>query len=583
MEIVLIVGLAFLWPLAAWSFGWAVLGRIDGLDRAERFVASFGVGFAAFAACQFVAFLTRAPQPTATIVSLVLLGVLAVVCSLLPKRSVSSSGDGLLGLAGLLTLGYLHLFCIQALLPLYLGSNWWGDWHHHFLATRVFLRELPVEKEWGGTGMYTVASRTPLFDLATAFPLNLTGTHFWAYQAASVAPSYAFAGAVYLLLRDLYGLRAARLGLLLAPLNLWMLHNAWFTWPKMLAAYFLLLALHFYLQAVRRRLSDPAMGRRYFLYFWLAGFLSYLTHQVAAVYVVALVLHALWLVVAQRAWRARLLDLPVLALVAVLILAPWYGWLIGHFGIARVIRGSPTTQMAEETSGPRYFVESVGSNLATSVVPIHLVEVLRGDLETEDARAEAYRAVTELYFSLLTGALTLSLTIFLGVHLLGSILRGRWRPAADSFVSAEGSAVWIFAGLGTLLAAFLVPLRWSHGIAHAALFTSVVLFAALAWGLLARAGRFVSGFVIAAMLAEFLIVFWSHIWLLLTQPHALDRYYFNFEIKSDEKLMFLTDALALSSRPLIVVVLLIQVGLIAALIWWGKQDDPDAAPPTTSI
>jgi hypothetical protein len=202
--IVLIVGIAILWPLAAWAFGWAVLGCIRGLDREERFVASFGVGFAAFAICQFVAFLTQASQPTATYVSLALLGAIAIACFLLQRRSARSSGDDLVWLAGLWTLGYAHLFCIQALLPLYLGSDWWGDWHHHFLAARVFLRELPVETEWGGAGMYTVASRTPLFELATAFPLTLTGIHFWAYQAASVAPSYAFAGAIYLLLRDLF-------------------------------------------------------------------------------------------------------------------------------------------------------------------------------------------------------------------------------------------------------------------------------------------------------------------------------------------------------------------------------------------
>jgi hypothetical protein len=356
-----------------------------------------------------------------------------------------------------------------------------------------------------------------------------------------------------------------------------MLHNAWFTWPKMLAAYFILLALHFYLQAVRRRLTDPAAGRRYFLSFWLAGLLSYLTHQVAAVYVVALILHAVWLVVRQRAWRPRLLDLPVLALVAIMLLAPWYGWLIGQFGVARVICGTPTSQMDAEASGPRYLVESVGSNLATSAVPMHLVEVLRGDLDTADAREEAYRAVTELYFSLLTGALTLSLTVFLAVRFAASIPRAlrNTRETLAAQLTAEGSALWIFAGLGTLLAAFLHPLRSSHGIAHAALFSSVILFAGLGWGLLPRAARFVAGFVIAGMVAEFLLMFWSHIWLLLTQPHALDEYPYNFRIKSEETLVFLTDALAVGSRPLMVAVLLVQVGLVAALIWWGNQDDPE--------
>src|SRR5262249_38779701 len=95
--------------------------------------------------------------------------------------------------------------------------------------------------------------------------MGIAGCSFDAYQLASVLPSVCFVPAVYVLLRDLFDRRAAWLALPLAPLNLWLMHNAWFTWPKMLAAYYLVLALHFYLRSVRLRGADPARASGHFV------------------------------------------------------------------------------------------------------------------------------------------------------------------------------------------------------------------------------------------------------------------------------------------------------------------------------
>src|SRR5439155_935465 len=121
--------------------------------------------------------------------------------------------------------------------------------------------------------------------------------------------------------------RAARLGLLLAPLNLWMLHNAWFTWPKMLAAYFDLQGLACYLQFRHLRNAQPEQADRYSLYFWIFMCLGYLTHQVALVYLLPLMVH--WLIVSLRAGKVAFVvkRLMVLALTGTLIVGPWYLWL----------------------------------------------------------------------------------------------------------------------------------------------------------------------------------------------------------------------------------------------------------------
>ena len=117
-----------------------------------------------------------------------------------------------------------------------------------------------------------MASRTPLFNLASAFVMGIAGHGFDIYQLASALTNICFVLSLFLLLRDLFGRRAAWLALLLAPLNLWMLHNAWFTWPKMLATYYLVFALHFYLQSMRHcRGIDPRRAASYFVGFRRPG------------------------------------------------------------------------------------------------------------------------------------------------------------------------------------------------------------------------------------------------------------------------------------------------------------------------
>jgi hypothetical protein len=561
-----IVALAVGWPLLTFAFGWAVLGRLGGLDREERFAASFGVGFAFVAAAQFVAFLIAAPHPLfRPLFSLAVVGLMLLVTAACRFRRPPAAANNRLpwALAGLLVLVYLHLLCVQALLPCYVGSSWWGDWHHHFLAARVWLGDLPVDTEWQG---YTIASRTPLFNLATAFPLNFVGPEFWAFQTASVAPSICFVLPAYLLLRDGFDRRVAVVAFLLAPLNLWLLHIAWFTWPKMLAAYYLLLGLHFYLQALRRR-TEPAAARRYFLSFWIAALLSYLSHQVALVYAAPLLLHAALVGIVAPAFRPRPRDLAVLAAVALLALGPWYGWLLVRIGPTRIATGTPATQMNVEVSGPGDLIRAVGYNLVTSTVPVHLIEALEKPPGDPEREAEAYRGLTELYFSLATGAVTLSLAGFLLVRLLVGLCRGEYRAWAGGLLTPEGTAVAVFAVAGTLFAAPLHTARCDHGIAHAALFSSVVLVVVLGWGMLARAPRPVVALVCLGMLAEFQAMFWTHL-AALEEPLLLDPYNYNIEAKQNEEVAFLFDELGLGPGPPAVTTAVVQALLGGLLAWW---------------
>jgi hypothetical protein len=603
-----VAGVAIGFPLLAWIFGSAVLGRFTRFDREERFVAAFGIGFAVLGLCAFLAFVLHAPQPYFNLGAVVLMLGTALLCRLTAQKPPIEEGGFPWLLAAGFALAYLHLVCIQALLPAYRGSYWYFDWWMHYSEAQIFVGDEVVTKVWAGS--YTVASRTPLFNLATAFVMGLAGHGFDIYQLASAATNICFVLSLYLFLRDLFGRRGAWLALLLAPLNLWMLHNAWFTWPKMLAAYYLILALHFYLQSLRRRGNDPAQASEYFVGFGVASLLAYITHQVAFVYVVPLLLHAVVMGLRGRAFRPGLRELLACALLGLAVGGTWYAWLAGTLGTDKILHSTPVTRGdVSARFRPREIAHWMGYNLLVSVAPSGIGEAfltgLPPDAETpprsievhqgtwfeltessltsleaqvprevrnkleplEDKKfttqeslqedladvlnveererwqdtiasaarherrwflgppdlVELHRGVTQLYFSLFTGALTVSLSVFILVAAVRRLFRGPALPATK--VPSDGpvvwSAVWLFLLLGTLGGALLHPGKIPWGIAHSAVFPSALVLAALAWGLLSRARPTVAVLVCCGMVAEFLLMFWSHWWLLLTNPEIL--------------------------------------------------------------
>jgi hypothetical protein len=137
--------------------------------------------------------------------------------------------------------------------------------------------------------------------------------------------------------------------------------------------------------------------------------------------------------------------------------------------------------------------------------------------------------------------------------------------------------VWWFAGLGGLDAMLLHP-NWSHnGVAHSACFTTVVLLVGLAWCGLGGAPRRTQQLVGAGLLAEFLLLFWSHMWLVHT-PWVLDGSRVNEAWKADGELVFLNDLLGQAYPAAVVATLVIQAGLLGLLIRWHRATF--ARPPT---
>jgi hypothetical protein len=561
------VVLAF--PVVAWLFGWSALGRLPFLDREERFVAAGGVGFAFLAATLFLGFALHADARSWTAWAVAAM-LLAAVPGLLRRRDRPPWA-----FAGLFALAYLQLVCVQGAFPDYRGSHWYFDWWMHYDEALVFVGDQDISVTWAGA--YTLASRTPLFNLATASVMALAGHDFAVYQLASALTNCAVVGALALLARDFFGRPGARLALLLAPLNLWLLHNAWFTWPKMLAAYYVLLGLHFYVRSVRLRRSEPRAAAGLSLCFWAFSMLGFLTHQVVAVYVVPLLLHGACLTVRDRAYRPGWKEAATAVLVAALAVGPWYGWLLTHLGAGTVLGSSPVTHGDESAIfAPRQIAGWMFHNTRASLWPLTLVGALR---QTPPDHVTVYQGLTESYFSLLPGALTLSLTAFLILALARRLWRwvagGGWRVAgkeASSPATAQGSAglaVGLFAGLGWLGAAFLHPGKMEHGIAHSAGFPTALVLAALGWGLLSRARPWVFALVSAGIVAEFLLMFWSHWWFLTHAPEVLEDLPGNAGYK-DETVVFLADRIGQGCFLFVAGLVGVQVVLVVLLIARGR-------------
>jgi hypothetical protein len=575
---VTLVGVGF--PLLCVCGGWCLLARVPDLDREERFAAAGLLGAACVAAVAFLTFLTGWPPLLIGGAILWLATVIALAGGGGPPRAAAGPA-ALWPVAGMSALGYLHLLAIQALLPQYVGGQWLGDWQHHYLGARVFAGLEPVDTQWGGAGTYTVASRTPLFNLAAAGVMGLAGPEFCIYQMAATFLNVTFLPVIYLLLRDFFGRPAARLGLLLAPLNLWLLHIAWFTWPKMLAAAFVLLGLHFYLRSLRVRHTDPAGARRLFLSCWVSCVLGYLTHQVAAVYLLVLASHAVLLAWRERRFRLSWRAAALLTLTAVLPLATWYGWLLSRFGSWATVNSTPTTQMdpqfaeAHGFAKVSYVLVSVLLNISASVEPSGL-SAFYLHWQGPWTAAVYYCLATDFYFNLLTGAITVSLCLYL----LGRLARaGVWAaPCRARMVlgQPEWSAVWAFALLGGAGAAALHPLRSANGVAHSALFPTAVLLLVLAWGVLSRARRLTRVIVCGGMVAEFLLMFWSHVAVM--DSLLFDAY--NPAIKAEGLLLFLNDRVGPAAIGFVAAVQVVLVALLATEI---VRPSPSAEPSSDYV
>jgi hypothetical protein len=599
-----LAGVALATPLLVLVPGALAAAHLPFLRPDERSALAGGLGLGLLATSALVAHLLPAPPWTVN-AALWLLIVLAGLAALRMRRLplASSFSWPLLGLWALFDLA---LVGYQGMTPIYAGGNWYGDWWEHYSIAQAYVRTAGGhETVWFGD--YNLASRTPLFNLVTAFALSLFGDRFWVYQVASTAASTLFLPATVLLLRPLRGARAALLTAAFVFVNTWLVHDALFTWAKMTAAFFLLLALHFYL---RWRAGAAAWALHLTA---VTGALAFMSHQSAAYYLAGLVADYVFLRPRPRAsWR----EAVTAALLAAVIVAPWHWWVSGLYGVVGAVKANPVLSTGRPTIAR--VLRGGTENAITSLLPIPFLDFLRGGRFTGDR--SLFRGV-ELYFNSLTGAMTLSLLAALLVtarrpssalarayhHLRGPWLMAGFgavmlatlaveRPRYAMRADGPGPFVWAYAaglvafGLWTLrrrpegaapgysphmaVALFALAGYWGgllahpggeiNGIASNAMVPSVLIVVGYAVARVARMlDRRLLAAVAAGVLAEFAIT-WAHLARLRSggPPFADD---INHRLKADHGLVFLYDAAGGEWRPFAVLALLAQVLAMIAI------------------
>ncbi len=143
---------------------------------------------------------------------------------------------------------------------------------------------------------------------------------FMAFRIAAMTFAATSLLSLWTIIRRLGGVRAARFGLLLGATTPFLVHEIWFTWPKLFAASFVVLAV-------------AALMDHRALFAGLLGGIAYLVHPGALIFLPALIAIAAWPLIGARLRRPQIRA-------AALVVAGALVWLVGW----RVFNGSHYTQ-----------------------------------------------------------------------------------------------------------------------------------------------------------------------------------------------------------------------------------------------
>jgi 4-amino-4-deoxy-L-arabinose transferase-like glycosyltransferase len=261
--------------------------------------------------------------------------------------------------------GFLLAWCflMLAIIRVYSGAGWAFDWLEHFQRSLFFLQRFPV-----GTSIlagYQLPARPPLMNVLGAFFLGPAGDRFEVYQFVFVFLNLLPFLACCLLLPALAG-RRTRLGkrailplaaiFAMSPV---VMQSATYTWTKALAAFFVILALSFYLAALRKGDSVRMLAA------FLALSAGFLTHYSAGPYLVILTLHYLF-----TGFRRRCLKFKELAVIASLcgsLLFTWFGWSLAVYGTHATLASNTSVTTRQTYTGS--YMEKVAGNLFDTLAP----------------------------------------------------------------------------------------------------------------------------------------------------------------------------------------------------------------------
>ncbi|PYS37655.1 MAG: hypothetical protein DMG14_20495 [Acidobacteria bacterium] len=261
----------------------------------------------------------------------------------------------------LLGYGFLLLWTlvILAMIRVYSGGPWSGDWQEHFQRTLFFLQRLPATTMFAG--VYQLPARPPLMNVLAAYFLAQTQDRFELFQILFTFLNLLIFLPCCLLLPALGGVRRPRILplVLLFALNPVVMQNATYSWTRGLTAFFVVLGIAFYLRAWRK--ND---GLR-----MVAAFVSLaagiLVHYSAGPYVLFLTFHYLLWVFWRRPHKWK--ELAAIGTTSTVLLATWFAWAVVVYGEAALLSNTTITS-TQRYQGSN--IAKVAANLFDSIVPV---------------------------------------------------------------------------------------------------------------------------------------------------------------------------------------------------------------------
>jgi hypothetical protein len=265
-----------------------------------------------------------------------------------------------------ISLGYLFLLgwmlLLLGVIRSYSGGDWTSDWLEHFERSLFFIDRFPVSDHiFPGC---LLSARPPLMNVVAGAFLAMTGDRFENYQVVCCFLNLLLFPACCLMLPRLAGRRRTSV---LPMVTLFaaspaITEHVTFTWTKAFTAFYVLLAIYFYLAGWSKR-----DGRR-----MLAAFLALsagmLTHYSTGPYAVFLTLHFLVFVFwkRQRKWR----EAVVIAIFCGVFLATWFEWSREKYGVRTTLAANSSVSSSSQYKGRN--TAKIAGNLYDSIIPVGL-------------------------------------------------------------------------------------------------------------------------------------------------------------------------------------------------------------------
>jgi hypothetical protein len=257
--------------------------------------------------------------------------------------------------------GFLLLWTavLTAIIRNFSGAAWFGDWLEHFQRSLFFLQHFPADVEiFPG---YALPARPPMMNVLTSFFLALTVDRFEIFQAVFWFLNLLLFLPCYLLMPAL-GRRAKRrpwLLLLLFAASPLVMQNCTYTWTKAAAAFYIVLALWFYLAGWRK---DDSVRTTAAFVSLAAGLL---VHYSAGPYIAIIALHYLIRVWPRRKYKWR--ELARIGALCGILVGTWLLWSLAVYGTHITFASNSTVTSSQKYAGSTG--EKIVSNLFDTIVP----------------------------------------------------------------------------------------------------------------------------------------------------------------------------------------------------------------------